>query len=165
MDALRGALKRLSNKDLKAHISEAFASGYDDLRLDFNAAVADLNAAMQAVLNQTNTMRAETVEIVGAANDLATRTEAQAGSLADISKTVAKLTSHVNEAAAAAGVASGKVELVKSETEESSALVVKAVTAMGEIEASSRSIQKIIGVIEEIAFQTNLLALNAGVEA
>jgi methyl-accepting chemotaxis protein len=32
------------------------------------------------------------------------------------------------------------------------------------IEASSRQIGQIIGVIDEIAFQTNLLALNAGVE-
>src|SRR5207253_9584800 len=41
----------------------------------------------------------------------------------------------------------------------------KAVGAMGAIEASSRQIGQIIGVIDEIAFQTNLLALNAGVEA
>jgi methyl-accepting chemotaxis protein len=36
---------------------------------------------------------------------------------------------------------------------------------MGQIDASSRKIVDIIGVIDSIAFQTNILALNAAVEA
>lgn len=39
------------------------------------------------------------------------------------------------------------------------------VTAVGQIESSSREIGQIIGLIDDSAFQTNLLALNAGVEA
>ena len=44
-------------------------------------------------------------------------------------------------------------------------VVGQVVDTMGSINASSRKIADIIGVIDGIAFQTNILALNAAVEA
>jgi len=44
-------------------------------------------------------------------------------------------------------------------------VVSQVVATMGSIDASSRKIVDIIGVIDGIAFQTNILALNAAVEA
>jgi methyl-accepting chemotaxis protein len=52
-----------------------------------------------------------------------------------------------------------------AQAEKGGAVVQQAVAAMQEINASSKKIADIIGVIDEIAFQTNLLALNAAVEA
>ena len=52
-----------------------------------------------------------------------------------------------------------------AQAEKGGAVVGSAVTAMRGINAASRKIADIIGVIDEIAFQTNLLALNAAVEA
>jgi methyl-accepting chemotaxis protein len=57
------------------------------------------------------------------------------------------------------------VDEARKSTEQSSAVVKDAVSAMGRIEQASGEIGQIINVIDEIAFQTNLLALNAGVEA
>ena len=53
----------------------------------------------------------------------------------------------------------------RQQAEKGGAVVSSAVTAMGGINAASKKIADIIGVIDEIAFQTNLLALNAAVEA
>ncbi len=44
-------------------------------------------------------------------------------------------------------------------------VIAQVVTTMQDIQASSRKIGEIIGVIDGIAFQTNILALNAAVEA
>ncbi|MGO7638702.1 methyl-accepting chemotaxis protein, partial [Rhizobium leguminosarum] len=57
------------------------------------------------------------------------------------------------------------VAITKQGAAHSGVVVRHAVAAMGQIEHSSREINNIIGVIDDIAFQTNLLALNAGVEA
>jgi methyl-accepting chemotaxis protein len=51
------------------------------------------------------------------------------------------------------------------QAEKGGSVVSSAVTAMAGINAASKKIADIIGVIDEIAFQTNLLALNAAVEA
>jgi methyl-accepting chemotaxis protein len=53
----------------------------------------------------------------------------------------------------------------RQQAEKGGAVVSTAVAAMGGINAASKKIADIIGVIDEIAFQTNLLALNAAVEA
>ena len=49
--------------------------------------------------------------------------------------------------------------------EDTNASLAQLVTAMDGISESSRSVSKIIKVIDEIAFKTNILALNAAVEA
>src|SRR5439155_9110417 len=52
-----------------------------------------------------------------------------------------------------------------SAAEGGGAVMADVVRSMGAIEASSKRIGDIIGVIDGIAFQTNILALNAAVEA
>ena len=49
--------------------------------------------------------------------------------------------------------------------EDATSLLSRMMSAMDDLDASSKEVSRVIRVIEEIAFQTNILALNAAVEA
>ena len=97
--------------------------------------------------------------------NLSQRTEEQASSLEETASSMEEMTSTVRQTADNAGQANQLAMAARQQAEKGGAVVNSAITAMGGINAASRKIADIIGVIDEIAFQTNLLALNAAVEA
>ncbi|MCA6289588.1 MAG: PAS domain S-box protein, partial [Phenylobacterium sp.] len=163
--SLADALSQLSEGNLQAQISETFPADYEQLRKDFNAAVASLSETLGQVRTGSDAMRTGADEIAHASDDLSRRTEQQAASLEETAAALDEITATVKTTAAGARRASETVALAKSEAVRSGEVVAQAVQAMGDIKTSSQEISQIIGVIDEIAFQTNLLALNAGVEA
>ncbi len=165
VDSLRVGLASLSEGDLTVSIDTVFAAEYEELRRDFNAAAHHLAEAISAVIDNAVSIQSEAGEIANAADDLSKRTEKQAATLEQTAAALDELTSSVQSAATGAGEANKVVTEARASAEASGIVVREAVTAMGEISASSDKISKIISVIDDIAFQTNLLALNAGVEA
>ncbi|WP_172330480.1 methyl-accepting chemotaxis protein [Mangrovicoccus sp. HB161399] len=165
VDALKTALKELSERKLYSRIPDPLPEEYEELRLDFNSAAETLAGAMAEVLERAGSIGVQSNDISGATTDLAKRTETQASSLAEVSATVSQIARQVKDAAQLAQTASGEARETSSDAQASSALVGDAVAAMGKIEESSGKIHSIIDTIDEISFQTNLLALNAGVEA
>ena len=165
VDALRVALRKLSEGDLTAPISAAVAPEYEGLKEDFNRALARLRDAMQGVMQNADLIRGEASEISNAADELSRRTEKQAATLEQTATALDQLTSSVRSAADGAARANLMVGHAKANAENGGSVVRRAVEAMSAIEASSSRIAKITWVIDDIAFQTNLLALNAGVEA
>ena len=163
--ALGDGLRRLSKGDLVARLTVPFASKSEPLRLDFNAAVDQLQAAMVTVEETTQTMRSRTIEISSSAEDLSRRTEQQAASIEEAATSLDAITTTTMQTAESADRVRGVALAAKTEAEGGGAVVQQAVEAMASIEQSSKQVAQIIGVIDEIAFQTNLLALNAGVEA
>jgi methyl-accepting chemotaxis protein len=96
---------------------------------------------------------------------LSTRTSDQAASLEETASSMEEMTVTVKRNADNARHANQLASEARDQAERGGAVAARAVTAMAEINDSSRHIADIIGVIDEIAFQTNLLALNAAVEA
>jgi len=163
--SLAEGLEKLASGDLTFRVNANFPGEYAKLKDDFNGAMASLQETMKVIAASTDGLSTGADEIAHASDDLSRRTEQQAASLEETAAALDELTATVRRTAAGARQASDVVSTTRGEATHSGQVVHQAVSAMGEIESSSKQISQIIGVIDEIAFQTNLLALNAGVEA
>jgi methyl-accepting chemotaxis protein len=163
-DIERG-FEALSEGDLTVRLDRPVAPEYEQIRQRYNESVDKLEDAFGKVVSGIGAIRTGLSEITVASGDLSQRTEQQAASLEETVAALSDVTAQVNESASGAGEAQKAAESTRANAEEGGAIVSKAIAAMVEIEHSSQQINRIIGVIDEIAFQTNLLALNAGVEA
>ncbi|WP_165222221.1 HAMP domain-containing methyl-accepting chemotaxis protein [Affinirhizobium pseudoryzae] len=165
VESIGHALNELSSGKLTYRIESVFAERLDQVRIDFNEAVAKLEDAMRRVGQNAQAIAAGSNQIRAAADDLSKRTEQQAASVEETAAALEQITTTVSDSSRRAEEAGKQVQETRQSAERSGEIVNRAVHAMQEIESSSREISSIIGVIDEIAFQTNLLALNAGVEA
>lgn len=163
--ALADGLAGLAAGDLSKRISIPFPQELEAVKTDFNQSMDALADTMERIRDTADALAVSTAEIRTASDELAGRTEQQAASVEETAATVEEMTSAIADSTKRAEGAGTLVTQMRGGAERSGDVVRNAVAAMGEIEASSGQIGRIIGVIDEIAFQTNLLALNAGVEA
>jgi methyl-accepting chemotaxis protein len=124
---------------------------------------------LQAIILQTKeasgSISSGAMQIARGNDDLSQRTQEQAAALEETASSMEEMTATVKQNADNARQANQLSSNARSHAEKGGSVVQRVVGAMEEINASSRKIADIIGVIDEIAFQTNLLALNAAVEA
>ncbi|MBP2443413.1 methyl-accepting chemotaxis protein [Rhizobium leguminosarum] len=165
ISVLGTALRLLSEGDLTKTVDTPFVPSMEQLRHDFNTATKGLAETMRTIGENAGAIATGSSEIGASADSFSKRTEQQAASIEETAAALEEITTTVNDSSRRAGEAGRLVAKTKQDAEHSGTVVRNAVAAMDQIEQSSREINNIIGVIDDIAFQTNLLALNAGVEA
>lgn len=101
-------------------------------------------------------------EVSGTVHDSSTRT---ASMIESSTSSMTEISSMVNLSSGRAAEAASASSNSKKSVEDGSQSISQLMDSMANISTSSKKMQDIINIIEDISFQTNLLALNAAVEA
>ncbi len=165
VESLDTGLSQLASGNLAYAINETFPPELDSLRQNFNRAISTLNGTLAAIGGNSNAVRESSHHMSSGADQLAARTERQAASITQTASAINAITESVRTQITRSEQAELIARDAKAGAQESGRIMQETISAMEAIQGSSRQINQIINVIDEIAFQTNLLALNAGVEA
>lgn len=163
-DVLR-MLGAMAKGDLTERITRDYNGSFGQLKNDANETANKLTEVIGNIRSSSGAIMSAANEIAQGNADLSQRTEEQASSLEETASSMEEMTSTVKQSAENAVEANQLSDDAQDKAVQGGEVVSRAVSAMDDINTSSKKISDIIGVIDEIAFQTNLLALNAAVEA
>jgi len=161
-DVAYAAMSEVAQGNLGVHLPPTQPGSVMD---GLHQMVVSLRRLVAEVRTSTDSIATASSEIAQGNNDLSQRTEQTASNLEETASSMEELTSTLQQTSGSAQTANQLVSSAAEVAQRGGQVVAQVVSTMGEINASSRQINDIIGVIDGIAFQTNILALNAAVEA
>jgi methyl-accepting chemotaxis protein len=140
-----------SDRDQLGKALQHMSDSLNDLVIRVQSSVGQINAGSRLVSDASQTLSQGATQ--------------SAASIEEISAAMTQMASQTKMTAENANLAHSLSKGSRNAAARGDTLMEELVGAMGEIDRSGQDINKIIKVIDEIAFQTNLLALNAAVEA
>ncbi len=163
--AATACAQRIARGDLSESIVD---NGKDEISA-FVRVLGDMQLSLRDIVGQVrasaDSISTASAEVASGNLDLSQRTEHAASNLQETAASLHELTGNVRHSAESAAQATQLASSASQVAERGGKVVAQVVKTMDEINASSRKIADITGVIDGIAFQTNILALNAAVEA
>jgi methyl-accepting chemotaxis protein len=165
LDTARELAASIASGDLSHHVT---VEGRDETAAMMHA-LGTMQESLQRMVGlvrqSTDSIGTASAEIATGNLDLSHRTEQAAANLQQAAASMEQLTGTVKQSADSARQANQLATSAADVAARGRHVVSQVVSTMDEINASSKKISDIIGVIDGIAFQTNILALNAAVEA
>ncbi len=155
--------KEIANKNLQ--VEAKVSSDKDTLGKSFREMVESLNELLSQVNNSVEQVHNGADQVSQASQDLSQGATEQASSLEEITSSTNEINSQSQQNAENATEALSLAKQATTDAESGNRQMKQMSEIMTRINASSDEINKVVKVIDDIAFQINLLALNANVEA
>jgi methyl-accepting chemotaxis protein len=159
------AADRIASGDLSVKLNATHADEVGLLMKSLSRMQDALRLLVGEIRTSADNITVASSEVASGNHDLSTRTEQSAASLQQTASSVEQISSTVRQSADSADQAKRLAASASKVATKGGEAVLGIVRTMDGIQASSKKIADIIGVIDSIAFQTNILALNAAVEA
>ena len=160
-----GVLSALAQGNLNKQVQSDYKGVFAILKEDVNQTIEKLTSVIMSIQNSANQVSQSASEIASSNVEISQRTEEQAANLEQASANSKNMLDEIIQIASQSSEAVKLAGKAQTSAAEGGELSIQTVSAIVEVNNSSKDINEIVSVIDEIAFQTNLLALNAAVEA
>lgn len=158
-------LERVADGDLSKGMEGEFRGAFSRLQDNANGMIEALKSLIGEISGSGNSLASSSAELRDTAGVLSSQAEQNAASLEETSAALEELTASIKQVSGNVKDASTNAQTARDTAQSSEKVAADAASSMGRIAEASKEIERVVGVIDDIAFQINLLALNAGVEA
>jgi methyl-accepting chemotaxis protein len=158
-------LEAMAERDLTQRLHVTSKDELGRMAMAVNHGMETMEAALYDMHRAAENTNAASQQLAAATEQLSTDAQQQASLLEETVASLEEMSGTIRQNAESAQQANQLALGSRDVAQRGGQVVTTAITAMSEINQSSKKIADIITVIDEIAFQTTLLALNAAVEA
>ncbi|MEL7608240.1 MAG: methyl-accepting chemotaxis protein [Bacillota bacterium] len=158
-------LGRLSEGDLTEAIVSEYHGDFVMLKDSINRIISIMSSVLSEIGTAADQVAIGTGQMSDGSQEIAQGATEQASAIEELTASITQIAAQTRQNALSANNANELAGRATTEASRGNESMRAMQGAMEEISEASRSISKIIKVIDDIAFQTNLLALNAAVEA
>lgn len=162
---ISNVLSAVASRDLTVKSTVEYSGDFLPIQSALEQILQSLNSTLGKIVKATDQVRASSAQVALSGQNLAENSAEQASTTESLSNALEAVSHHIQSNAEHSLTMKSMAEAALQETREGDGEMQRLLQSMGSIDTSSKKIQGIIHMIDDIAFQTNILALNAAVEA
>ncbi|MBE5990312.1 MAG: HAMP domain-containing protein [Paenibacillaceae bacterium] len=158
-------LNAVANSDLTVTSSVEYMGDFVPIQTALKKILSSLNATLKNIACSAEQVGASSAQVALGGQNLAANSTEQAATTESLISSLETVSGHIKDNAQYTLTIKDMTESAILETRQGDEEMKKLQESMVSIDSSSKKIQEIIHIIDDIAFQTNILALNAAIEA